>query len=245
MANRTSLMREFAFTVRFERGADRLMDVFLDEPRLSTRTQACFADEWSMWRVDAIHGPSEALERVDEHYLDESTCNECLDVERCESAREHVVVDRGPDHRIVYTRRHDIVGCHSIPTLAVREIGDGLLFEARRRGDAYTWLVLMPGDAPVGRLYDRVRAHLRDGLSLELGHVSEAEHASFLSPDRVLSAEERLTLEAAVDAGYYGTPRGTTVSDLAEDLGVPRSTVQHRLQRAEAAVVEEFVAAPG
>jgi hypothetical protein len=238
-------MREFAFTVRFERGADPLMDVFIDEPGLRTRSQACFADEQSMWRVDAVHGPPDALERVDDRYFDESECNECLDVERCDSTREHTVIDRGPEHRIVYTRRRYIVGCHSIPTLAVREIGDGLLFESRRQGEAYTWIVLMPGDAAVGELYDRIRAELRDGLSLELGHVSDVETASFLGPDRVLSATERATLEAAVDAGYYGTPRETTVAELAESLGEPRSTVQHRLQRAEASIVEQFVAAPG
>jgi len=234
-------MREFAFTVRFERGADDLMDRFLTDLDLRARSEACFANERSMWRVDAITGPSEALDDVADRYLDEAVCNECLDDAHCESRREYAVLDTGPDHRVVYARREGIQGCHSIPSLAVDEIGDGLLFEATRRGDAYVWLVLLPDGTPVGHLYDRIRGKLREGLSLELGHVSDVDSASFATPDRVLTGEERRVLEAAVDAGYYATPRETTVADLSEALETPRSTVQYRLQRAEAKVVDRFV----
>lgn len=234
-------MREFAFTVRFDEGADDLMDRFVAEPSLRARSRACFANERAMWRVDELQGPAESLDAAAEHYLDESTCNECLDVTHCDSTRAYEVIDSGPEYRVVYTRREDIAGCHSIPSLAVDEIGDGVLFEARRRGNAYVWLLLIPGDTAVGRLYDRIRDGLREGLSLEVGHVTDVDSASFAGPERVLSPDERQVLEAAVEAGYYGTPRETTVADLAEALDTPRSTVQYRLQRAEAAVVEQFL----
>jgi len=48
-------------------------------------------------------------------------------------------------------------------------------------------------------------------------------------------------LEAAVERGYYSRPREVTVSDLSDELGVPRSTVQYRLRSAEDLVVSQFV----
>lgn len=234
-------MREFAFTVRFSDGADELMDLFSSEPALSARSRACFANQRAMWRIDELHGPAEPLGAAAERYVDESACNECLDVSHCDSTREYTVLDSGPEYRVIYTRREDIAGCHSIPSLAVDEIGDGVLFEARRREDAYVWRLLVPGDTAVGRLYDRIRDGLREGLALEMGHVTDAADSSFVGSERVLSTDERRVLTAAVDAGYYGTPRETTVAELAEALDEPRSTVQHRLQRAEAAVVEQFL----
>lgn len=234
-------MREFAFTVRFDPGADDMMDLFIEDSTLRTVSKACFATERTMWRVDELHGSPRALEQVDDVYLDETTCNECLDLQGCDSTREHEVLDRGRGYRVVYTRRQDIDRCHSIPGLAVEEVGDGVVLEAVRRGAEYVWRVLVPETAAVGRLYDRVNEELREGLSLDLARVSDMAAASFTDPDAPLTADERAVLTAAIDAGYYGVPRETTITELAETLDTPRSTVQHRLQRAEAEIVERFV----
>lgn len=234
-------MREFAFTVRFDRGADDLMDLFVETPDLEARSQACFANDRAMWRVDDVTGPADALERLDEIYLDEAVCNECLDTEHCESTREYHVLDRGREHRMIYTRREAIGRCHSVPSLAVEEVGDGVLLEAIRDGDAYVWLLLVPDETAVGRLYDRVRAKLRDGLSLELSRVTDADRTTFADSERVLTTAERATLETAAEADYYGVPRGTTVAALADALDTPRSTVQYRLQRAEEKLVDRYL----
>lgn len=238
-------MREFAFTVRFDRAADDLMDVFIEEPGLTAETQVCFANERAMWRVDDVYGPADALDRLDEIYLDETVCNECLNVERCDSTREYHVLDRGREHRVIYTRREAIDRCHSVPSLAVEEVGDGVLLEATRDGREYVWVLLVPDDTAVGQLYDRVRENLRGGLSLELSHVTDVDSSSFADPDRALTATEREVLEAAAAANYYGIPRGTTVAELADDLDTPRSTVQYRLQRAEAKVVDRYLDGAG
>ena len=50
-------MREFAFTITYERGADHLMDVFIDHPGLYARTVSCHATEDTMWRLDEVTGP--------------------------------------------------------------------------------------------------------------------------------------------------------------------------------------------
>lgn len=235
-------MRELEFTIKFERGADDIMDLFMEYESLRARSTSCFANDYSMWRVDHVVGPEEALERLDPLYLDETVCNECLDDRRCDSHREYQVLDEGPEYRLVYTRRDEIERCHSIPYLAVDHVGDGVLQEAERRGREYVWRLLMPEACRVGELYDDIEANLRPGLRLELGHVSEPRNwigSDALDAD--LSVDERRVLEYAVAEGYYRTPRETTISELSEDLDVPRSTVQYRLQRAEQHVIEHAV----
>ena len=243
MSNRIRGVREFEFTVRYEAGVDDLMDVFIEYPQLKAKTTTCFATERKMWRIDYAFGPEAAIERLDGIFLDESVCNECLDLDRCDetSSREYHVLDSGAEHRLYYTRRDEIAACHSLPYLSVEHIGDGVLLEAERRETEYTWRLLMPERVAVGELYDAVEERLRPGLSLELGHVREMTGWNAQSEVAgVLSTAERETVEAAVEHGYYETPRGVTVTELGELLDTPRSTVQYRLQRAEQKIVEEF-----
>ena len=102
----------------------------------------------------------------------------------------------------------------------------------------------MPADRNAGALYDAIAEQLRDGLSLELEQIAERSDWS----DRTLTLtlarlpyEQREALEAALDHGYYTTPRQVTICELSDALDVPRSTLQYRLRRAEATVVEQFV----
>jgi predicted DNA binding protein len=57
-----------------------------------------------------------------------------------------------------------------------------------------------------------------------------------------LTDAERETLEAAVDEGYFRSPRGATLGDLAEEFGVSKPAVSKRLRRgqekAEGRIVE-------
>ena len=50
---------------------------------------------------------------------------------------------------------------------------------------------------------------------------------------RDLSETERRTLEAAVDRGYFESPRGASLGDLAEEFGVSKTAVSKNLRRAE------------
>lgn len=234
-------MREFEFVLTYEAGADELMDEFVAEPTLRARTAACFANERSMWRVDHVLGPESALDAVAARFLDESVCNECLDVAGCTSSREYQVLSAEPEHRVYFTRREEIQHCHSIPYLAVDHVGDGLLIEAERRGSEYVWRLLVPENCAVGELYDRIDERLREGIGLELSHVSDVQNWNGgLDTAGLLTPEEREAVDAAVEAGYYGTPRDATVADLADELGTPHSTVQYRLQRAEEKVMTRF-----
>ncbi|ELY85169.1 bacterio-opsin activator HTH domain-containing protein [Natrialba taiwanensis DSM 12281] len=48
-------------------------------------------------------------------------------------------------------------------------------------------------------------------------------------------------MQAAVEYGYYETPRQIDLSELADRLDVPRSTLSYRLRRAEATLASTFV----
>ncbi|MFC6726174.1 transcriptional regulator, partial [Halobium palmae] len=167
-------MREFEFVVEFDPGADPLMDVFREHPTLTARSSTCFTTEDTMWRLDHVKGSPEALDAFDDLFLDETRCNECLDAPNCDTFREYHVLDRTPNSRTVYTYREEVHRCHSIPHHVHQHVGDGVVFESRRQDGEYRWRVLYPDDRPVGELYDAIEAELRDGLHLDVVHLSRA-----------------------------------------------------------------------
>lgn len=59
-----------------------------------------------------------------------------------------------------------------------------------------------------------------------------------------LSDRQREVVAAALEAGYYDRPRGTTHEELAERLDCAPATVSEHLQKAEAALVKAAMAAP-
>ena len=58
---------------------------------------------------------------------------------------------------------------------------------------------------------------------------------------RILSPEQDSALRAAVEQGYYKTPRAIETYGLAEKLDVPGSTLSYRLRRAEAQLAAAYV----
>lgn len=57
----------------------------------------------------------------------------------------------------------------------------------------------------------------------------------------VLTSRQREAVTAAVENGYYESPRQGTVGDVAERLGVTRSTAAEHLRKAEAAIMREMI----
>ena len=64
----------------------------------------------------------------------------------------------------------------------------------------------------------------------------------YVDPDRLLTDRQRRLMVAAVEQGYYDTPRGCSLTELAEGLDVAKSSVSETLHRAEGAVVKHYVA---
>jgi len=56
----------------------------------------------------------------------------------------------------------------------------------------------------------------------------------------VLTDHQRRVLEAADDAGYYDQPRGVSLTELATELEMAKSTLSGVLRRAEAALVTTY-----
>jgi len=56
-----------------------------------------------------------------------------------------------------------------------------------------------------------------------------------------LTPEQDAAVRAAVEHGYYQTPREVETYELAEKLGVPGSTLSYRLRRAEAKLADAYV----
>ena len=60
------IVREFVFTVEYESGADEVMDLFIEHPDLRARSMEVHATSESVWGIDKVVGPSDALEEFDE-----------------------------------------------------------------------------------------------------------------------------------------------------------------------------------
>jgi len=74
------------------------------------------------------------------------------------------------------------------------------------------------------------------GLQYRIDHVRERLHESQLLSDRQLEV-----IVAAVEAGYYDTPRRSSLTELADRLMIAKSTCSETLHRAEEAIVKRFV----
>ncbi|MDG5776883.1 helix-turn-helix domain-containing protein [Haloarculaceae archaeon H-GB2-1] len=59
--------------------------------------------------------------------------------------------------------------------------------------------------------------------------------------DQLLTERQQSLVRAAVDQGYYDTPRGCSLTDLAAELDIAKSTCSETLHRAEEKIVKSFV----
>lgn len=75
------------------------------------------------------------------------------------------------------------------------------------------------------------------GMPFEVKYVRQTVDSAEL-----LTEGQREILTRAVDLGYYDTPRECTLTELADALGVAKSTASERLHRAEEKAIKTFVA---
>ncbi|RKD97134.1 helix-turn-helix domain-containing protein [Halopiger aswanensis] len=74
------------------------------------------------------------------------------------------------------------------------------------------------------------------GLQYRIENVRERLHESQLLSERQLEV-----VAAAVEKGYYDTPRQCSLTELAEHLEIAKSTCSETLHRAEEAIIKRFV----
>ncbi|WP_228546114.1 helix-turn-helix domain-containing protein [Halegenticoccus tardaugens] len=77
------------------------------------------------------------------------------------------------------------------------------------------------------------------GIECELQSVVEIGSSE---ADRLLTPRQRQVLTVAIEAGYYTVPREVTLTEVAEELGVSKSTCSEILHRCESNIVTWFAA---
>ena len=74
------------------------------------------------------------------------------------------------------------------------------------------------------------------GADFEVAYVQQR-----LNPGESLTERQREVLFEAVERGYYDVPRTSTLTEVAEHVGIAKSTCSEVLQRVERTIVREFV----
>ncbi len=235
-------MQEFDFTVTYEEGADELMDVFIRHPGLYSRTVSCHASDDTMWRVDEVTGPPDALAAYDRHLEGLPRCSSLRGMGGCSLDWEHEVLAEHPTSRLIYSRQSEGEGCRSVPYLVTKRLGDGALCRAQQYGNTYEWNVLADDDAALSPVYEELRSNLRPGLDISFERVDDSPDWTTDQPDADdLPPEQREALRAAIERGYYDTPRRNSLQEVAEVEEIPVSTLQYRITRAEAWLAKNYL----
>jgi predicted DNA binding protein len=238
-------MREFVFALEYDPGTNPVADVLAAHPDASIRSLSCHVTPDSLWRVDHATGSAEALVELEAAYTTNDYFADCLIRDHCGADVETQVLDRSGDELVVYTYWERTEVCTSVPHVALEHLGEGLLFETYREGRRHRWRIVLASDAPIHGFFDALGEEVGECTGMEVLRVTELDpgrRGADADPEASLPAEQREALRAAVEAGYYETPRKVELDALAERLDVPRSTLSYRLRRAEAALATAFVA---
>ncbi|SNR35068.1 helix-turn-helix domain-containing protein [Halorubrum vacuolatum] len=239
-------MRELIFELNYQSGWNPVADTLVEYSDATIRSLSCHVTSDNLWRVDHILGSPDALNAVETAYKTSDYFPDCLVTEDCEATSETQVLDRTEESLVIYCvwERSDI--CTSVPHLALEHFGEGLLFETRQEENRHVWRIILPGNEPIGSFADALRAEIDDIGGMELLRLTDHKPGAGGSATQAsddLSTEQRQALHAAVAHGYYETPRQIELTDLANELSIPQSTLSYRLQRAEAHLATNFVAA--
>jgi predicted DNA binding protein len=86
------------------------------------------------------------------------------------------------------------------------------------------------------RLSELGRQFQELGLEFQVVYIQER-----LQSSQLLTEKQREAILTAVDEGYYDTPRTCSLTELADELDIAKSTASETLHRAEDVIVKEFV----
>lgn len=166
-------------------------------------------------------------------------------------ACEVVVLTEPPDRCLSDMEAHPDVDAFDVlqrrcdgVTVQLETVEPSVLSTAVRSGTPLTYPLevydgkltvdIVSTHANISALGDQLRA---DGLRFELAHIQSDHDAT-----QVLTDRQEEVLFTAVEHGYYRSPRECTLTELAGELGIAKSTCSGTLQRAERAMVDQFLA---
>ena len=236
-------MRELVFALDYEPGSNALADTLADHPDARIRSLSLHATAESLWRVNHVTGPSDALGAIEDVFLTMDYCADCLATEECGANSRTQVLQHTDDMLVLYSYWERTPSCTSVPHIALKWLGDGALFETHHEQRRDRWRVIYSGDGDVRGFLDELEHAVADCAAVEMLRLTGA---SSTSPDGYtdmdgLPPEQSEAFRAAVEHGYYETPRAIDLGELAEKLDIPRSTLTYRVRRAEAQIAKQFV----
>ncbi|WP_229112522.1 helix-turn-helix domain-containing protein [Halapricum desulfuricans] len=115
----------------------------------------------------------------------------------------------------------------SDPFLQCLEAVDAAVLQARGAGKRWRFHLRFDENRDVSRFQRHCSEH---GVSMSVKRIlsdSAGEHV-----DELLSPCQRRTVALALERGYFDVPRRTTLSELADELGISDQAVSARLRRA-------------
>lgn len=240
-------MREYVLRLEYETGVHPVMDVFIEHADIVAKSLDISASPEGGWRIVRLSGPAEALDALEEVYLNPDICNDCtFPHPACDAEFEYQVLESEPTVRTVYKYVSDLSYCHSVTFLALSQLGTGLVFDSEQRGAVYRYRILVPNDADTRGFGDLLDDELPDGVSVDVERIGDP--VGWIRPGysvTELPFEQRQALETAFRMGYYETPRRSALGALATELDLPLSTLRYRLRRAEAWALERLFANSG
>ncbi|AAV44675.1 MULTISPECIES: helix-turn-helix domain-containing protein [Halobacteriales] len=237
-------MRELVFALEYEPGCNRVADALADYPDARVRSLSLHATADQLWRVDHATGTPDALDAIEDAFRNSDYYADCLATEDCGATQTTRVLDRTDDTLVLYSDWERTPTCASVPHIARDHLGDGVLFETRHEGRHYTWRLIHSGDGDVAAFFDSLEVAVEECAQMEMLRTADTTTAaggSDETPSGLPPAQEA-ALQAAVEHGYYESPREVDVGELAEHLDVPRSTLTYRLRRAEEHLAKQHVA---
>lgn len=105
------------------------------------------------------------------------------------------------------------------------------------------WTIYLEDPERLNEIIERIEAgdnDVRLERNVELSQLTMEPQLDASKLLTVLTPRQRDALRAAIEAGYYGIDHETTVEEIAEELGVSRTTAWEHLVRAEEKVMEEI-----
>ncbi|MDZ7688212.1 MAG: helix-turn-helix domain-containing protein [Halobacteriales archaeon] len=239
-------MRELVFVLDYTQGCNEVADTLAEHPDASIRSLSLHATDRSLWRVDHVEGSSDALEDIEEAFLNSDYYADCLTEENCGASQTTQVLEHTDDRLVLYSFWERTETCASVPHIALDHLGEGVLFETNHRERRYRWRVIHSGDGDVRGFLEETERAVGDCAEMVVVRSvdtsrsdTRSKNAGDGAPD--LSPEQAVAVRTAVENGYYETPRRVTAAELAERVGIARSTLTYRLRRAEEKLAKNYV----
>jgi len=232
-------MRELVFTLTYEPGCNAVAETLAEHPDAGIRSLSLHVTPESLWRVDHATGSPGALDAIEEAFLTADYYADCLATDHCGATQQTQVLEHDGETLVLYSYWERTPACASVPHIALASLGEGALFETRHQEREYTWRIIHPG-GDVRGFFDALETAVEDCATVDIGRLTEVSAPATDTGPGELPPEQEDALRAAVEHGYYETPRAVDLGDLADSLDVPRSTLAYRLRRAEAHLAEQY-----